>query len=77
MPDPETFWADEASNPGVNRKLLDQIAELRREVEKFGAGDQPGYRIAPALGGTVMRRGRGAADAGARSPFSAVLARVR
>lgn len=76
IPDSATFWPEAEANPGVDPKLLAHVAELRREVEKFGPGEQSSYRLAPALGGTVIRQTAGNATPGSRSPFSSVLARA-
>lgn len=63
-------------NPGVNRELLTRAAELRREAEKFGLAEEPGYSIAPALGGNVLRRMNGMSNAARRSAFRSIPTRA-
>lgn len=76
-PTREAIPSSDDQNPGVDRDLLARAAELWREVEKFGLVEEPGYSIAPALGGTVIRKATGARTAARRSPFSSVVARAR
>ena len=74
MPASGTIQPPDDQNPGVDRELLAQAAELRRKAEKFGLAEEPGYSLAPALGGNLIRQTRGAG--GRRSPFSPVLGRA-
>lgn len=76
MSDPVRVWPSVDENPGVDAELLAKVAELRREIEKFGPTKESSYSTAPALGGNVIRQPMGTATTVRRSPFSAVLARA-
>jgi len=42
-------------NRKVDRKVLEDAARIRRELEKHGITPDHGYRIAPALGGEILK----------------------
>jgi hypothetical protein len=42
-------------NPGVDTDLLDKYRQTRRDLERLGHERKGGYRLAPALGGMVIK----------------------
>ena len=50
-----TVDAVKKQNPGVDPVLLEKYRQSRRELEKLGCERKADYRLAPALGGTVIR----------------------
>jgi hypothetical protein len=59
MSDPQSIPMRDDQSAAVDPELLSRAAELRRELERLGVADESGYRIAPALGGTVIRQAGG------------------
>lgn len=41
-------------NPSVNRKILEEAAEITRKLEKCGLDPRPGYNLEPPFGGKMV-----------------------
>lgn len=45
-----------AGNPNVSGDVLRQAAEIAQQLQRFGLDPLPGYNLAPALGGSIIRK---------------------
>lgn len=64
-------------SPDVDQELLQKIAEINEELERHGISLDIGYRLAPALGGIVIRESRHPSTSAHNPPFRPVMPSAR
>ena len=45
-----------ADSPSVNEDLLKRAAELTQQLDQYGLAPKSEYKLAPALGGTIVAK---------------------